>query len=251
MASKLFHIPDVGQVVLHKRKGTRSMRLTITHEGVVRVTMPPWAPYRLGVEFAKAKSEWIISKQKPQVILENGDVIGKSHVISVTLAADLQKPLVRVNATYINLRLPATMPISDPLVQNELSKAAIRALKRQAEQILPQRLRALSETYNLPFKSLTIKRLKSRWGSCNEQKNIVLNCYLMQLPWELIDYVMLHELTHTKVMSHGKPFWTQMQTYIDDVAWYRKAIKQYHPSLIPIKQTSDYSSSGSRQIQVA
>ena len=53
----------------------------------------------------------------------------------------------------------------------------------------------------------------------------------MQLPWHLIDYVMLHELTHTKVMQHGAPFWRELELHVPHAKQLRKEIGEYHPIL--------------------
>jgi len=76
-----------------------------------------------------------------------------------------------------------------------------------------------------------IKRLSSRWGSCDSHQNIVLNLYLMQLPWECIDYVLLHELTHTQILRHGAPFWDAMGKLLPNLAAIRKQMRGYHPVL--------------------
>jgi len=53
----------------------------------------------------------------------------------------------------------------------------------------------------------------------------------MQLPWHLIDYVLLHELTHTKVMRHGAPFWKELERHVPRARALRKEIGSYHPIL--------------------
>jgi hypothetical protein len=53
----------------------------------------------------------------------------------------------------------------------------------------------------------------------------------MQLPWHLIDYVLVHELTHTKVMRHGTPFWNELERHIPGAKQFRKEINQYQPIL--------------------
>jgi predicted metal-dependent hydrolase len=55
----------------------------------------------------------------------------------------------------------------------------------------------------------------------------------MQLPWELIDYVILHELVHTVVMAHGPKFWDELDKYVNNLAAKRKAIRSHQPALLP------------------
>ena len=59
----------------------------------------------------------------------------------------------------------------------------------------------------------------------------ILGLFLMQLPWHLIDYVLLHELTHTKYMQHGPIFWAAMNELEPKTKFMRIAMKQHHPIL--------------------
>lgn len=123
------------------------------------------------------------------------------------------------------------MDPAHPAVQKAAQTASIRALKKEAGQLLPQRLRTLAMQTGFTYKSVGVKQLKSRWGSCTHQKEITLNLFLMQLPWRLIDYVLLHELTHTKVMRHGPPFWKELEKHVPRAKQLSKEIANHHPVL--------------------
>jgi hypothetical protein len=101
----------------------------------------------------------------------------------------------------------------------------------EAKEVLPQRLRMLADQHGFLVRDIRIKLLRSRWGSCNSKSEITLNSHLMLLPWHLIDYVLLHELTHTKVMKHGKEFWDKFKTYDNNVLVLRKEIKTFRSSI--------------------
>ena len=76
--------------------------------------------------------------------------------------------------------------------------------------------------------SLKFRKMKSRWGSYNKTKKIItLNKWLVILPYELIDYVICHELTHHYVFNHSKEFYNQLSTLYPDYLNARKAIKKY------------------------
>ncbi|MGH7192412.1 MAG: M48 metallopeptidase family protein, partial [Candidatus Saccharimonadales bacterium] len=100
-----------------------------------------------------------------------------------------------------------------------------------AERLLPQRLAAVAEAHGFDYGGVHIKRLKSRWGSCDQDGMIVLNLFLMQLPWEYIDYVLLHELMHTRIMRHGPDFWQAMAELQPDVKALRGRLREYRPAL--------------------
>lgn len=227
-------MPDIGEVILQKRKGARSIRLTIAHDGTLRVSMPTWSPYAIGESFARSKLDWIKKHQlvKKQHEFSSGERIGKAHRLHV-YHESRNSISTRVSETQIAVRVPLNLELSDTAVQTAIQKAAIRALKQEAKQLLPQRLKALADSHGFSYSRVDIKLLKSRWGSCNSQKEIALNCYLMQLPWELIDYVLLHELMHTRIMAHGPRFWDELAHYVPNLPARRKAIRSHQPALIP------------------
>src|SRR4051812_47334406 len=79
MANKDFTLDSGLPVTVYKRRGSRSLRLTVTPHGQVRVTIPAWAPYKAGVEFAKARQDWIHTQHKPLTPLADGQPVGKAH----------------------------------------------------------------------------------------------------------------------------------------------------------------------------
>jgi predicted metal-dependent hydrolase len=66
---------------------------------------------------------------------------------------------------------------------------------------------SLAEKTGLQYHKMSIRNNKTNWGSCSSGKHISLNLNLMKLPDHLIDYVILHELAHTKIRNHGPAFW--------------------------------------------
>ncbi len=232
MPLRRIYIEDVGTVTLYKRRGARNLRLTIGHNGEIRVTLPLWAPYKLGSLFAEQRRSWLLKQRSPLQALVHNARIGKSHMLcfktqsSSTLSA-------RITSNCINVLVPADLSIEDPAVQKKAREACVRALKKEAKILLPTRLSELSRKYDFDYRSVKIKEMRSRWGSCTPQKDIVLNCYLMQLPWQLIDYVLLHELLHTRVLAHGAPFWSELSRYVPDLPEVRRTMRGMRPTVSP------------------
>lgn len=233
MATKRVVIPDIGTVTLYKRRTSRSLRLSIGLNGEVRVSLPYWVPYRSAIEFAKNKASWIVSHQNDNTAtLQHDQLIGKAHRLHFEPTSG-QQTTTRLSLTDIRVHHPITTPVDHPDVQAKAHAASIKALRQEAEQLLPTRLAKLAEAYGFSFKSVAIKRLKSRWGSCSSNQEITLNLFLMQLPWPLIDYVLLHELTHTKIMQHGKPFWDELERHLPGARNLRQEINTHQPVLQP------------------
>lgn len=226
MAYKQFLIGNDIAVTIYKRPKSRNIRLSIASNGEVRVSLPTWAPYRAGLEFAKSRLAWIQSNKPEVQLIKDNQAIGKAHHIHFT-PSKTNRLTTRVKQNEIIISYPLNLDINDSAVQAKAEKAAIKALKDQSESLLPKRLKILADNHNFGYKSVQIKRLKSRWGSCDQDKNIVLNLYLMQLPWSLIDYVLLHELVHTKVLKHGHEFWAEIDKYNSDARRLRRELRNY------------------------
>jgi predicted metal-dependent hydrolase len=83
----------------------------------------------------------------------------------------------------------------------------------KAKKRLLERLSHLAEKYGFTYNNVYTRNQKTRWGSCSRRNNISLNMKLILLPQELRDYVILHELVHTKIHNHSKKFWIELDKY--------------------------------------
>lgn len=93
----------------------------------------------------------------------------------------------------------------DPRSEAERTEERER-LRVEAKRYLPQRVEELSALTGLKYGRLSIRASRTRWGSCSVQNDINLSLYLMKLPSHLIDYVILHELCHTRHKDHSERF---------------------------------------------
>ena len=96
-----------------------------------------------------------------------------------------------------------------------------------AEKYLLNRLKKLAVKYGFQYNKATIRNQKTRWGSCSEKNNISLNMQLMNLPRELMDYVILHELVHTKIKNHSPLFWHQLDKYVINSKLKNRKLKEF------------------------
>ncbi|HLP04817.1 MAG TPA: SprT-like domain-containing protein [Paludibacter sp.] len=102
-------------------------------------------------------------------------------------------------------------------------------LKKEAKRILPERTKQLAQQHGFQFADVKIQSSKTRWGSCSGKQNINLSFYLLLLPYHLVDYVILHELCHTREMNHGVNFWRWMDKVTDNKSKeFRAELKKYH-----------------------
>jgi hypothetical protein len=99
--------------------------------------------------------------------------------------------------------------------------------KTEARRILVSRLRMLAKKRGFPYNRVSIRNQKTRWGSCSSRNNISLNMKLVKLPDELIDYVVLHELVHTKIKDHSPAFWAEMDKMVGNGRQMRSRLRNY------------------------
>ena len=99
--------------------------------------------------------------------------------------------------------------------------------KEKVRIILVNRLNHLAAKNGFSYNRVCIRNQKTRWGSCSSKNNISLNMKLVILPEELIDYVILHELVHTKKKNHSKDFWAEMDKLVEHSKEMRSRLRQY------------------------
>jgi predicted metal-dependent hydrolase len=92
-----------------------------------------------------------------------------------------------------------------------------------ARDFLRERTKALADAHGFSFNRLYVLNQKTVWGNCSKKRNISLNWQLIRAPRFVIDYVILHELLHTRFMSHGQPFWRSVsrlsERYKEAIDW--------------------------------
>ena len=90
-------------------------------------------------------------------------------------------------------------------------KDPVNFYKAYAQGYLKDRLKKLANKHCIYPKRVTITKAKTRWGSCSYKNSISLSLFLVKLPEDVIDYVIIHELCHIKHKSHNKSFWQAVQ----------------------------------------
>lgn len=233
MSSKEVELPGIGRVVLTKRRASRSIRLRVGHDGTPHVSLPIWLSYKQALLFIADKKDWIAKQQsqRSQPVYAEGLRLGKSHSLRFAIGSG-ESIRTTVKGNEVTVFYPPTFEPSDPKVTAAAERLAVRVLKKESEALLPQRLAHLAQTHGYTYSAVKIGKMRSRWGSCSNQKLITLNCYLIQLPWHLIDYVLIHELVHTEVMSHGEEFWQRLTEAVPDVKLRRKELKTHNTSIV-------------------
>lgn len=223
---------EFGDITIRRSSLARSLRLKIDHKGTLVISMPKRAPLYLAQRLLdEARSQVRTSLAKSQqrlTVLKHGDLIGKSHRLVLRQGEALHG---RIIGTFIEVTVPPDMPADSQEVQTYIKEVALKALRTQAKAFLTRQLETLASKHGFNYETVRFSNAGTRWGSCSSSGTISLNIWLMQLPFELIDYVIIHELCHTEQMNHSTAFWQLVETILPDYKARRRALKARQPYL--------------------
>ncbi len=111
-------------------------------------------------------------------------------------------------------------------IHEDVSERLARIEQKEAKRILVSRLRELAEKHGFIYNRVFIRKQKTLWGSCSAQNNISLNVKLLLLPEKFMDFILLHELVHTRVKNHSKDFWAELLKIEPDAKALSSKIKE-------------------------
>lgn len=222
--------PEFGEIGLRRSRLSRNIRLKLDSRGVISITLPKRAPLFLAKQLLNDSRASIrsslakIRKDKPQY--QDGDIIGKVHRLRIE-----QDDSVGYSHRLDKNELVVFTPVAAPadMVQQTIHEGIAKALRVQAKSYLPRRLKSLADAHGFYYSKLRFSSAGTRWGSCSSEGTISLNIWLMQLPFELIDYVILHELSHTRHMNHSDAFWDELSKFAPNYRDLRRDLKRHHP----------------------
>ncbi len=109
----------------------------------------------------------------------------------------------------------------------QIEKFVMAWYDQQAIVCFRQRIAIYAQALNVSAPPFRLSRAKTRWGSCNSRGIIHLNWRLIQMPLHLIDYVVVHELSHLIEMNHSPAFWKRVESVYPDYLVARKELRAY------------------------
>ena len=107
-----------------------------------------------------------------------------------------------------------------------LTESDVKALAAAMKKALPEKLERYASMLGVSYGKVTVRRQKTKWGSCSNVGNLNFNCLLMLAPESVLDYVVVHELCHIKHHDHSKAFWAEVASALPGFktqrAWLKK-----------------------------
>ena len=227
----IIHDDEFGKITIRRSARASQVRLRVAPDGTLRASLPLYAPTFLVkrlVKSSRTQLRELLEQSHPETTYTDGMKIGKSHTLIVTSGSSLS---VARKGQRITVALPEHLDLNDSEVVLKLREIVIAALRVEAKSYLPKRLAYIAQQSGYTYAKVRFSHASGRWGSCSSEGTISLNIALMKLPFELIDYVLMHELSHTREMNHSDAFWQRVAVMDPNYKAHRKLLKQEVPSI--------------------
>ena len=226
-----------------ERKSTRSKRISIrVTPDKVRVSAPARSSKREIQAFIDKNRDWILKNWlklqetvvKPIRHYETGDAIphlGQNLEIRIQ-----ETPRKTVSARYEKesglLIIGIPLGVSGERKQEVVREIIEKWLKERARTLFLQKLDSWSELMGVKYNQFRLKEQKTRWGSCSSLGNINLNWRAIMAPEPVIDYLVIHELSHLIRMDHSQKFWDTVTRFCPNHGVQREWLRKNGQALV-------------------
>jgi predicted metal-dependent hydrolase len=189
-------------VDIRRHPRARRYVLRVSDEGRLRLTVPRGASISGGVRFARRQHDWI--EREWRRLEHRSAAWGAGTPVwyrGEILMLDVHQDVVALGDLRVLGANGADVRAS---VEHRLREIATREF--------PDRANVLAAERQLPPVEVRVRNQRSRWGSCSTRGAIALNWRLLQMPPDVADYVILHELAHRRHPDHSRRFWREVET---------------------------------------
>ncbi len=200
----------------------RTIQLQINQAGELVVRAPLRCPMKTIEQFIAQKEDWIVATQakilirqeKNTPIYDNFQLLLFGKAYNIVLVDDKK---IEFNGDIC--RFPRTYC-------NNFNHYVMLHYKKLAKRFMPNRVEFYSNIMGKSPLKLRFSNTKTSWGSCNGRQEVALNWRLMMVDELLIDYVIVHELSHLFQMNHSSKFWSVVESVLPNYKTLRNNLKK-------------------------
>ncbi len=208
-------------------KNRKRISIVVNDRGEIQVRCPPGTPMRQVDALLTRETDWLDGhlnqrlKNKRQTLQDGAPLPFLGDCLTLRLA-----PWGRGSVFRCGDDLWITRVDPDDVDTNlDIRRPLERWYLRHAQAYFPSRLTFWARIMGVSFNNLNVRNQRTRWGSCSSRGNINLNWRLMWASPRVVDYVLVHELTHRRHMNHSPAFWQAVQSLIPDYQECRNLLK--------------------------
>lgn len=210
-------MPEI-KIVRHVR--ARKLRLRV-EPASIRLTVPLFCSKNQIQLFLAQSEQWLIETWNKQQHVQSNSLEIPSEIYFFNKEQPFQVIVQKQHRVFQFDWENNCLFIKDTQPYLALQSAVISYAKQE----LPKLLKDLSGQTRLNYSECSIRRPKTRWGSCSSQHNIMLHAGLVLMPQEIARYVAIHELAHTKHFDHSPAFWAEVEKYDPYFQRHRRQLK--------------------------
>ena len=203
------------------RSRRRTMTMMVNPDATLTIKAPLFTPLPFINAFIAKNHGWIEKRIKE---LKSRPRVVKHHYTDGELFLYIGK-LVPLNIGHFPL-ISISDSLNYPLSKYSKIKTKLPEwFKKQALEVITSRVDLYAKRMKLPYSSIKMTTATTRWGSCSHENNLRFNWKLVMTPLEIIDYVVVHELSHIVHKNHSQKFWIHVRNIVPDckrrIKWLR------------------------------
>jgi hypothetical protein len=237
-ANRLLRLPSCEVAYEFKRGKRRTIGLTVGPEGL-SVRAPRWTPLSEVEAMLHERAAWVLDKL--QQARARADALAQARTVwadgaefdflgqRVRLVLDPAHGFAQVGAVLEPGEASAPARLRLGLAHNageaQVRDAAQAWLMRQAKRVFTERLDHFAPQLGVQYQRLRLSSAGTRWGSASVDGSIRLNWRLIHLKLAMVDYVVVHELSHLRHMDHSPQFWAVVASVMPDHKQLRQALR--------------------------
>lgn len=201
-----------------ERKNVKHARIRVSENLSVRVLVPENFDSTDIQNLIKKKQIWIdknLSKFKgktEKIKLHDNQILLFGNKYTYFYRAEFHNKVV-VNQEHKTIQSKTNLLDKDE---------QLKWYKRYAKRHITKRLTEIAKEHKFKYNKVFIRDQRTKWGNCSTEKNLSFNWRLIKTPNFVIDYLIFHELVHTKTMNHTHKFWTELRSFLPE---YQEAVK--------------------------
>ncbi len=218
-------------IEIHKlvRSKRRTIALIVERDGSLTVRAPRRAAVAEIQSFIMEKQDWILRTQErflslgktPKKDYKDGErflFLGNEYGLSLVKP---QQPVLKFENGFT---LGST-------VQNKGEQIFTQWYREQAHSVITDRVELFSVQYGFSPKRVKISSARTRWGSCSPDGTLNFTWRLVMAPMSVVDYVVVHELSHLRVKDHSNRFWREVEQIMPEYKNCRRWLRMYGETL--------------------
>lgn len=207
---------DLPAIRLKYHARAKHLKLKIQHQ-IIELVSPPYVDEKTIRAFLHAQQAWLLEKWRPIQPIQH---------LTLFDVHTQQQNIIPIQTLENGKHLYQYQ--KDTLFVNQAQRElAIKTfIQRYAKIHLPIYLMQIAQEMGLKVNKISIRHAKTRWGSCNQHHDIMLNAYLLCCPTHLIRYVCIHELAHIVHFNYSPQFWNFVAQFDRNYKQHQQALKQ-------------------------